>query len=94
MAELVPTPSHVIGPTWQRTTEGGFYLPERTLGLGVVNWLYEYVLCPGGKFAGEPFVPTNEQFRFILWWYAVDENGDWLYNYGTLRRLKGWGKDR
>lgn len=93
MTELVPSPSHIIGPVWQRTTDGGFYLPEQTLGLGIVNWLYEYVRQPGGKHAGEPFIPTDEQFRFILWWYAVDALGDFVYRDGVLRRLKGWGKD-
>lgn len=83
----------VIGPTWTKDEEGEFILPERTLGWGVINWLYLYVLTPGGPFAGEPFLPTMEQVRFILWWYAVDENGRFVYREGTLRRLKGWGKD-
>lgn len=83
----------VIGPTWSRDEEGEFILPERTLGWGVINWLYLYVLTPGGPFAGEPFLPTMEQVRTILWWYAVDENGIFVYREGTLRRLKGWGKD-
>ena len=83
----------VIGPTWQRGEDGKFVLPEYSLGWGVINWLYEYVLTPGGPDAGQPFMPTLEQARFIVWWYAVDENGRWLYRSGTLRRLKGWGKD-
>lgn len=29
----------------------------------------------------------------MAWWYAVDESGRWLYRRGTLRRVKGWGKD-
>lgn len=83
----------VIGPTWQRDEDGKFILPDYSLGWGVINWLYEYVLTPGGPDAGQPFMPTLEQARFIVWWYAVDENGRWLYRSGTLRRLKGWGKD-
>lgn len=83
----------VIGPTWQTDDDGEFILPERTLGWGVINWLYEYVLTPGGPHAGLPFLPTMEQVRFLLWWYAVDENGRFAYRQGTLRRLKGWGKD-
>ena len=83
----------VIGPTWQTDDDGKFILPERTLGWGVINWLYEYVLTPGGPHAGLPFLPTMEQVRFLLWWYAVDENGRFAYRQGTLRRLKGWGKD-
>lgn len=93
MVELISNPSHVIGPTWERTADGGFHLPEKTLGLGVVNWMYKYVRQPGGKFAGEAFIPTDEQFRFILWWYAIDDEGNFLYQDGVLRRLKGWGKD-
>lgn len=83
----------IIGPTWERDEDGEFILPSRTLGWGVIQWLYDYVLTPGGPHAGEPFLPTMEQIRFILWWYAVDENGRFTYRQGTLRRLKGWGKD-
>ena len=83
----------IIGPTWTRGEDGKFILPKYSLGWGVINWLYEYVLTPGGPDAGQPFMPTLEQARFIVWWYAVDEDGRWLYRSGTLRRLKGWGKD-
>lgn len=83
----------IIGPTWARGGDGKFILPKHSLGWGVINWLYEYVLTPGGPDAGQPFMPTLEQARFIVWWYAVDEDGRWLYRSGTLRRLKGWGKD-
>ena len=82
-----------IGPTWARGEDGKFILPERTLGWEVINWLYEYVLTPGGPHAGQPFMPTLEQARFIVWWYAVDDNGKFSYREGILRRLKGWGKD-
>lgn len=82
-----------IGPTWQTDDDGRFVLPERSLGWGVINWLYEYVLTPGGPDAGKPFMPTLEQARFLVWWYAVDEFGRFVYRSGTLRRLKGWGKD-
>lgn len=91
--ELLPAPSHIIGPTWQRTTAGGWFLPEKTLGWGILNWLYDNVRSPGGEYAGEPFLPTDEQARFLLWWYAVDDNGRFVYRSGVLRRMKGWGKD-
>lgn len=83
----------VIGPTWTRGEDGKFILPARSLGWGVINWLYEYVLTPGGPAAGQPFMPTLEQARFIVWWYAVDSEGRYAYRSGVLRRLKGWGKD-
>jgi phage terminase large subunit-like protein len=91
--ELAPTPPHIIGPTWQRTVDGGWHLPEKTLGWGVLNWLAKYVKTPGGDDAGSPFMPTLEQARFILWWYAVDEHGFFVYRSGVFRRMKGAGKD-
>jgi len=93
LAELAPLPPHLIGPTWQRTTDGGWLLPELSLGWGVIDWWAAYAKTPGGDHAGEPFMPTLEQARFTLWWYAVDENGTYCYREGVLRRLKGWGKD-
>jgi hypothetical protein len=83
----------MTGPTWCKTVEGQWYLPERTLGWQVLNWVAEFVLTPGGDHAGEPFMPTLEQARFVLWWYAVDEFGQFTYRNGVLRRMKGWGKD-
>ncbi|GGM64707.1 terminase [Longimycelium tulufanense] len=90
---LLPVPPHVIGPTWRKRTSGEWYLPEYTLADDVVNWMFAYLTQPSGPRAGEPFIPTFEQFRFLTWWYAVDESGRFLYRNGTLRRLKGWGKD-
>lgn len=90
---MANTAPWAIGPTWQRDEDGQFILPERTLGWDIINWMYEFVLTPGGPHAGEPFLPTLEQARFIVWWYAVDETGRFVYRSGTLRRLKGWGKD-
>lgn len=83
----------IVGPTWERGEDGKFILPKYTLGWDVINWLYKYVLTPGGPHAGKPFMPTYEQARFIVWWYAVDENGRFIYREGILRRMKGWGKD-
>lgn len=91
---LLPTPSHIVGPTWTRVASGGFYLPEKTLGDAVVNWMWKYVVQPTGPRAGENFLVTDEQYRFLLWWYAVDSHsGRFIYRNGLLRRLKGWGKD-
>lgn len=93
--DLLPAPSHIIGPTWRRRREGGWYVPpiDKSLGMGVLIWLHDNVRSPGGEFAGEKFVPTQEQARFIMWWYAVDDNGRFAYRSGVLRRMKGWGKD-
>lgn len=39
------------------------------------------------------FLPTDEQVRMILWWYAVDDLGNYTFREGVFRRLKGHGKD-
>ena len=109
--ELAPAPPHIVGPSWRTTIDGAWYLPERTLGWGVLSWMSEYVNTPGGhddpdrlrmlismSEAGIPvnenmFLPTDEQVRLLLWWYAVDDHGQYVYREGVIRRLKGWGKD-
>lgn len=79
-----------IGPTWQKDPlTGKWILPERTLGWEIAGWCAEYLAGMDGghwKF-------TLEQLRFLLWWYAVDETGRFVYRTGVLQRMKGWGKD-
>lgn len=83
----------VIGPTWTRGADGLFILPERTLGWACIDWCEEYLQQPDGPDAEEPWQFTNEQKRWILWWYAIDDRGRFTHRAGMLRRLKGWGKD-
>jgi hypothetical protein len=66
--------------------------PEHTLGWDVLAWTGDYVLQPDGPDAGGPWRFTREQVLFVLWWYAIDKRGRWLYTRGVLRRAKGWGK--
>lgn len=82
-----------IGPTWQRDADGHWLLPERTLGWEVLGWTAEYLRQPDGPESGNAWRYTDEQARFLLWWYALDEAGRFAYRYGMLRRVKGWGKD-
>lgn len=78
----------VIGPTWQ--IDGGHWvLPDRTIGWHVLAWVGKWLQSA----RDEPFVFTDEQARFVLHWFATDENGRFLYRDGVLQRLKGWGKD-
>lgn len=88
-------PPRALGPTWQRDSDTGMYvLPERTLGWEVAGWCGEYLLNPRSDIHDpQPWRFTNEQLRFILWWYAVDGSGRFIYRSGVLQRLKGWGKD-
>lgn len=82
-----------VGPTWERLSDGRWNLPELTLGWQVIEWADEHLLQPDGPDAGEKWKWTDEQARLLLWWYAVDGDGRFVYRRGTLRRIKGWGKD-
>lgn len=86
------SPAVTIGPTWQRDKRG-FIMPELSLGPQVIEWCWKNLLIPDGERGGEPWKFTKEQARFIMWWYAVDKSGRFLYRRGTLRRMKGAGKD-
>jgi hypothetical protein len=95
LADLSPEELEIIeptkiGPTWQRDPETGkWLLPKRTLGWQIAGWCAEYLRADKGG----PWKFTREQLRFILWWYAVDDDGRFLNRTGVLQRLKGWGKD-
>jgi hypothetical protein len=69
-----------------------FPADRKTLGWAVVDWIEEYLVQPDGDEAGEPYRLTDEQLRFVLWFYAVDEKGRFTYRRAILRRAKGWGK--
>lgn len=78
-----------IGEDGKPSLDGPWMLPERTIGWQVVEWCTEYLNgLDGGR-----WVFTTEQLRWMLWWYAVDEFGRFVYRTGVLQRLKGWGKD-
>ena len=85
-AELAPV---CVGPSWRRLPDGRWDLPKYTLGWQVLAWTGEYLQNPDGT----PWRFTPEQARFVLWLYAVDERGRFLFRDAVLQRLKGWGKD-
>jgi hypothetical protein len=76
-----------IGPTWQY--DNGWSLPSLTLGWRVLAWCGVWLRDKNGN----PWQFTAEQTRFILWFFALDEDGGFLYHSAVLQRLKGWGKD-
>jgi len=89
-AEEITALEHIfIGPTWATDDNDKWVLPERTLGWEIAMWCSTWLL----GMDGEPWKFTREQLRFLLWWYAVDENGRFVYRTGCLQRMKGWGKD-
>jgi hypothetical protein len=97
--EVVP---FTMGPTWDRNPfyQGprdpqGYILPELTLGWQVLRWVAKNLLADETDENDQPLPIdlTDEQKRFILWFYAIDETGRFLYREVVLQRLKGWGKD-
>lgn len=79
----------VLGPTWSKNAEGKYRLPELTLGWQALGWTAEWLQHEDDS----PWRYTAEQARLLLWWYAIDERGRFIYRDGVLQRLKGWGKD-
>jgi hypothetical protein len=67
-------------------------VPDLTLGYEAAGWAHRWLLQPNGPRAGKPFRFTDEQFRFLLWWYALDAAGRWLFSHGVRRLAKGSGK--
>ncbi|ATI18790.1 terminase large subunit [Streptomyces phage Diane] len=87
--EIDALPPTFLGPTWQKDSLGAWVLPKRTLGWQIAGWCAEYLQAEDGG----PWKFTREQLRFVLHWYAVDENGRFINRKGVLQRMKGWGKD-
>lgn len=67
-------------------------LPKRTLGWDILDWGSTFLAQPDGANKGDTWSYTKEQAKFILWFYALDEKGRFLYRRALLARPKGWGK--
>ena len=67
-------------------------LPKFTLGYEALALAAKYLRHPNGIRAGKAWQFTREQARFVLWFYALDENGRWLFHHGARRLAKGSGK--
>ncbi|UXZ57081.1 terminase [Curtobacterium sp. Arg-1] len=93
MLERTPPPADLdweptkIGPTWD-WTDSGWSLPPVTLGWEFLSWCGVWLRGKKG-----PWQYTPEQARFLLWFFALDEQGEFSYHSAVLQRLKGWGKD-
>jgi phage terminase large subunit-like protein len=76
-------------PPWPGGPALGGHL---TLGAEVACWMEHWLIQPNGPAAGRDFQLTDRQKRFLYWWYAIDENGRWLFHHGVRRLAKGSGK--
>lgn len=76
---------------WRGPNEPGEY---PTLGFDVGEWIESHVVIPDGYRRGEPYLLTDEMWRFLLHFYRIDETTGGLHFYGgQLRRAQKWGKD-
>lgn len=74
-------------PEWPESGE------PRTLGWEAIRWAESGLLVqPNGPTSGKPFRLTKGQLTFLLWWYAVDDDGRWMFQHGVRRLAKGSGK--
>lgn len=78
-----------IGPLWLKDEDGNWLLPERSLGWEVLGWCAEWLQMPDGS----PWIFTDEQARLTLWYFALDEDGEFVYRQAVYQALKGAGKD-
>jgi hypothetical protein len=98
-------PTWDVNPDWSEGMPKSlrYRLPEITLGWQIIAWV-EGIPSMGvahnlqsdetDAFGNHlPFKLTQEQVRFLLWLYAIDERGRFIYREAVLQRLKGWGKD-
>jgi hypothetical protein len=67
-------------------------IPSLTLGWEGIHWATKYLRQPDGPNAGKRWEFIESQVRFILWWYALDPGGRWIYYHGVRRWAKGAGK--
>lgn len=86
-----PAPSELPGPLDRLITLPAGE-PELTLGYEAVFWAAKYLRHPNGPYAGQPWTPIPSQLDFMLWWYAISEDGRWLFDHGVRRLSKGAGK--
>lgn len=78
-------------PPWRWTDPTDRSAP-RTLGFAAAEWAERWLVQPNGPRAGRPFRLTPGQLDFLLWWYAIDDDGRWLFTHGVRRLPKGSGK--
>jgi hypothetical protein len=64
----------------------------RSAGPEVLAWTETTLSQPDGDRAGEHWQWRESQSRFVLWWYALDEEGVYLWRRAQVVLPKGSGK--
>lgn len=79
---------------WPRDAGDKLELLEHSLGPLVIDWAEWRTDEPGLlNDEGEPWRFTDGQARFLVLWYAFDDEGRFIYRRGIKRGAKGVGKD-
>ncbi|CAB0806700.1 terminase [Corynebacterium diphtheriae] len=79
---------------WPEDMAAKVELMENSLGPSLVDWAEWRTDEPGLlNDDGEPWQFTDGQARFLILWYAFDEQGRFIYRRGIKRGAKGTGKD-
>lgn len=79
---------------WPEEPQEKLALIENSLGPLVIDWAEWRTDEPGLlNDDGEPWQFTDGQARFLIMWYAFDEEGRFIYRRGVKRGAKGIGKD-
>lgn len=79
---------------WPEDMAAKVELMENSLGPSLVDWAEWRTYEPGLlNDDGEPWQFTDGQARFLILWYAFDEQGRFIYRRGIKRGAKGTGKD-
>lgn len=64
-----------------------------TIGYDVLDWGHQHLAQPDGDFAGDPWMWTRLQTRFVAWWYALELHElRFLFDRAQLVLPKGGGK--
>lgn len=81
---------------WRGPSEPGEF---PTLGYDIGEWIETNCVIPDGYRQGEPYLLTDEMWRFLLGFYRIGFDDDlapdgllWFYG-AQLRRSQKWGKD-
>lgn len=63
-----------------------------SLGWEILDWGHAHLAQPDGETAGRPWEWRRWQIRWVVWWYAVDASGRFLFDRGQVVLIKGGGK--
>ena len=64
-----------------------------SLGYAVAEWIQAGCVVPDRDLRGQPFVLTDDELRFLVYYYALTPEGQWRYPRGAqLVRQQKWGK--